>query len=47
MLFYRKLAELYAIYAEVKKKKNKRLLLLTVLFIFLSNDALSDRKNVK
>lgn len=29
------------------KKKEKRLLLLTILFLFLSNDAVSDRENVK
>lgn len=44
MFFYTKLAEPYAIYTQAKKK---RLLLLTVLFIFLSNDAASDRENVK
>lgn len=44
MFFSRKLAEPYAVYTHAKKK---RLLLLTVLYIFLSNDAISDRENVK
>lgn len=44
MFFSRKLAEPYAICAQAKKK---RLLLLTILYTFLSNDAISDRENVK